>query len=367
MNESRAGVSYPRLIIDLKKLRSNAECLVKKCKAAGIDVAGVIKGCNGIPECADVFAKAGCSQIASSRLSQLGRCRRNGVKAEMMLIRSPMLSEAADAVAIADISLNSDITVLGELDRHAREQGKIHKVILMADLGDLREGFWSMDELMEAALLVERDLESLYLAGIGTNLGCYGAVEATAEKLQELADAAEAVEESIGRRLDVISGGNTFAYPRVLDGDMPKRINHLRIGETMLLARDLKDLWEYDMADMFQDVFTLQAEVIEVRDKPTKPEGKIMFDAFGKKPEYEDRGIRRRALLGVGRVDYVYADQLIPVDRNIEITGASSDHTIIDIHDCSREYKIGDIVEFNMFYGPMVHLTGSDDVNIVFV
>lgn len=358
---------YPRMVIDLGKLKNNLDTVLSKCAAQGIQVAGVIKGCNGMPECAEVLAGSGCSQIASSRLEQINACRLAGISAEYMLIRSPMLSETEEAVRIADISLNSDIDVIKELNRHAHIRNKVHKVILMIDLGDLREGFWDMDELLEAAILIEKNMENIYLAGIGTNLGCYGAIESTPEKMQELVEAAEIVESAINRKLDIISGGNTFAYPRVLDGNMPERINHLRIGETFLLARDLKDLWGYDMEDMHQDVFTLQAEIIEVRDKPTKPVGKALYDAFGNTPEYEDRGIRRRALLGIGRVDYVYYDQLIPVDPDIRILGASSDHTIIDVHDCKRRYKTGDIVEFQMFYGPLVYATQSKNVNIVFV
>lgn len=358
---------YPRMVIDLKKLRNNLDTVLKKCAAHGIQVAGVIKGCSGMPECAQVFAQAGCRQIASSRLEQINACRLAGISAEYMLIRIPMLSEASDVVRIADISLNSDINVIKELNRHAHIQDKIHKVILMVDLGDLREGFWDLNELLEAALMTENQMDNLYLAGIGTNLGCYGAIESTPEKLQELVVVAETVEKAIGRKLDIISGGNTFAYPRVLDGNMPERINHLRLGETVMLARDLKDLWGYSMEDMHQDVFTLQAEIIEVRSKPTRPVGQVLYDAFGNTPEYEDRGIRRRALLGIGRVDYVYCDQLIPVDPDIQILGASSDHTILDIHDCKCQYKTGDIIDFHMFYGPLVYATHSEDVNIVFV
>lgn len=358
--------SYPRLLIDLKKLQHNAECVRKECNRYGIQVAGVIKGCNGMTECAEVFANAGCSQIASSRLEHLNACRMAGISAEMLLIRSPMLSETEETVRVADMSLNSDIQVLRELDRQARLQQKIHKVILMKDLGDLREGFWELEELLEAAQLAER-LEHLELSGIGTNLGCYGAIEATVEKMEELVACAEAVEECIGRKLNLISAGNTFSYPRVLDGNMPERINHIRIGETMLLARDLQDLWGYDLSHMHQDVFRIQAEVLEVRDKPTRPIGKVLYDAFGQQPEYEDRGIRRRALLGIGKVDYAYETQLIPTDSGIEILGASSDHTILDVEDSTKKYQVGDIVEFQMFYGPLVYVTKSQEVNIVFV
>ena len=118
---------------------------------------------------------------------------------------------------------------------------------------------------------------------------------------------------------------------------------------------------------MHQDVYTLKAEVIEVRNKPTHPVGKISIDAFGHTPEYVDRGIRKRALLGIGKVDYGSIDEIFPKDEGIEVIGASSDHTILDVEDCSRELKPGDIVAFGIDYASMVYVTNCRNVQIVYV
>lgn len=358
---------YPKMVVDLKKLRQNVDRVLVKCHDQGIEVAGVIKGCSGLPECANQMALAGCRFIASSRLEQLKAAREFGVQADFMLIRVPMLSEAADVVRLAEISLNSDMKVLKALNHQAGRYDKKHKVILMMDLGDLREGFWDLGETLEAALAVENELYNLELAGIGTNLGCYGAIAATPEKLNHLVECAEMIEERIGRELEFISGGATTSYPRVLEHNMPRRINLLRMGEGIILAKDLQDLWGYDMSDMNQDVFTLEAEVIEAREKPTYPQGEIMFDAFGNKPEYEDRGIRKRALLALGKVDYAYPELLLPRDKDIKVLGASSDHTILDVEDCEHDYKVGDIVEFDLCYATIVYATNSPNVDIVYI
>lgn len=358
---------YPRVEIDLSKLRSNVEQMVGRCKAQGIEIAGVIKGCTGIPECAAQFEAGGCTFIASSRLEQLRDARDYGIKLPLMLIRLPMLSEAAEAVELADLSLNSEVSVLRALNEEALRQGKVHQVILMADLGDLREGFWDKQDLLAAALLVERDLPGLELAGVGTNLGCYGSINATPEKLQELVECAEMIEAAIGRTLRYISGGATTSLPRVLEGNMPPRVNMLRVGEGILLAKDLRDLWGYDMSFMHQDAFTLKAEIIEVKDKPSHPVGVIMFDAFGFRQVYEDRGIRRRALLALGKVDYAFPDMIYPRDKGIEVLGASSDHTIVDIEDSERELAVGDILSFDLCYATIVYVTNCRNVKIVFV
>ena len=358
---------YPKLVVDLDKLRHNIDRIKTECDDRGVEIAGVIKGCTGLTECARQFAKAGCRFIASSRLEQLEPLRENGIQTPLMMIRVPMLSEAADVVRITDISLNSEIAVLRELNEEAGIQDKVHQVILMVDLGDLREGFWDRDELMEAALLTENELHNLRLAGIGTNLGCYGAIAATPEKLQELVDCAEAVEARIGRELEFISGGATSTLPRIIEGNLPARINLLRLGEGILLAADLQELWGYDMSYMHKDVFTLRAEVIEVRDKPSHPVGEIMFDAFGNRPEYEDRGIRKRALLALGKVDYAFCEDLVPADDGVAILGASSDHTILDVQDAERDIRVGDVLEFRPHYSNLVYLSNSPNIEIVYI
>ena len=358
---------YPRVEINLKKLRSNIDQMVSRCNNQGIDVAGVIKGCTGIPQCAKQFEEGGCKFIASSRLEQLQDAKDFGIKLPLMLIRIPMLSEVTDVIKLTDISLNSEEVVLKALNDEAIIQGKVHQVILMADLGDLREGFWNKEELLNTAVKVETQMNGLELAGIGTNLGCYGSINATPEKLQELVDLAELIERRIGRTLKYISGGATTSLPRVLEGNMPKRINLLRVGEGILLAKDLKDLWGMDMSFMYQDVFVLKAEVIEVKDKPSHPVGEIMFDAFGFKQEYTDRGIRRRALLALGKVDYAFPDMIYPRDKGIEILGASSDHTIVDVQDAERDFKVGDIMTFDLCYATIVYVTNTRNVKQIFV
>lgn len=358
---------YPQVEVNLAKLRHNIEEIVKRCGDQGIEIAGVIKGFSGIPEASMQYERAGCSLLASSRLEQLQAAREAGCTLPFLLIRIPMLSEVEEAVALTDISLNSETVVLEALELEAAKQGKTHGVILMADLGDLREGFWDKTELIRIAVQIEEEMKHLTLEGIGTNLGCYGSVEATPEKLQELVALAEEIESRIGRKLRYVSGGATTSLPRIFEGNMPDGINMLRVGEGIILAKDLRDLWGYDMSFMYQDAFTLKAEVIEVKDKPSYPQGKIMFDAFGNTPEYVDRGIRKRALLAMGKVDYAFPESIFPRLKGVEVLGASSDHTILDVEDAEQEIKVGDILEFDLSYATIVFVTNAQSVRVVCV
>lgn len=279
-----------------------------------------------------------------------------------MLIRIPMPCEVEEVVRWSDISLESEIAVLRALNQAAERAGKRHKVILMVDLGDLREGFWDRDELVSAALEVEREMPHLELLGLGTNLGCYGSVQATPEKMEELVAAAEQVEQAIGRRLDILSGGASSSLHMVLDGTMPPRINHLRVGEGILLG----SIWGCNMEFMHKDIFTLRAQVIESKVKPSHPVGVLSVDAFGRTRTYVDRGHRHRCLLAMGRVDYGECDDLVPREAGIKVLGASSDHTILDVEDGVRPFAVGDVIEFDLCYATMVYLTGSRSVHIYY-
>lgn len=355
---------YPKVVLDLKKMRHNIDEVVNRCAKQGIEVAGVVKGFNGIPETLALYEASACTSIASSRLEHLEEARRQGLHGPFLAIRIPMKSEVPDLVRIADMSLNSEIAVMDAIDEECGRTGRTHGIILMADLGDLREGYFDTEELVQAAVHVEKDLANVKLLGVGMNLGCYGSINATPDKMNDLVAIAEAVEAAIGRELAIISGGGTTSFPLVFNETMPPRINHLRIGEGIAVGRDLQDIWNIPMPFLFTDVFTLEAEIIEIKDKPSYPVGEIFADCFGLCGEYVDRGVRKRGILAVGKVDFALDSQLIPRSKGIEILGSSSDHLIIDIEDAEIEYKVGDILQFDLRYSTMVYLTSSPYVRL---
>jgi predicted amino acid racemase len=362
--------SYPTLVVDLNKFRHNGEQIVKRCAAAGIKVTGVVKGHNALPPALRLYGEAGCYGLGSSRLEHLAEARRQNLAGPLMVIRIPMLSQLPELVGLADISLNSEPAIIRAINEEAKRQDKMHGVVLMADLGDLREGFWDRDELVKTAIWVERELDQVELKGIGTNLGCYGSIKATPEKMLELIEIAQAVEVAIDRPLDIVSGGGTMSLPLVLQGIMPAGINHLRVGEAIAPARDLSHIWGLDTPFLHQDVFTLQAEIVEIKDKPSYPVGDIFVDGFGKrgnKAAYVDRGIRKRAILAIGKIDFADGHQLDPRLPGVEVIGSSSDHLIVDIEDVKSGLCVGDMMEFDLHYTTVVYLTSSPYVRTVFI
>lgn len=196
---------YPCVEFDLDKLVANLAALVERCHDSLIEVAGVVKAVSSLPEIVRVYEESGVKFIATSRISQMRAIREAGIcKKPLMLIRIPMLSELPDVVELCDISLQSDIIVLRALNEEAKKQGKVHEVILMMDLGDLREGFWNEEDALDAALEIEHELKNLRLAGVGVNLSCYGSVLPTKRNMQGLVSLASDIEREIGRKLDYI-------------------------------------------------------------------------------------------------------------------------------------------------------------------
>ncbi|MBO4913734.1 MAG: alanine racemase [Oscillospiraceae bacterium] len=358
----KAEDRFPQLEVDLGKLKENLTALRERCQDSFVGIVGVVKGVNAWPEIVNVFDAAGFPYLATSRLDQLQKMRARGVKTPLMLLRIPMLSELPGVVELADASLQSDLTVLRSLNSEAKRQGKRHGVLLMIDLGDLREGFWSAEELVDAAVETEQELKSLELLGVGVNLGCYGSILPDKRNMQGLTSLAFDVERAIGRELRLVSGGASTSVQMTLAGMMPGRINNLRLGEICLLG-SANNGFAPDF--LHRDVFTFRAEVVECRDKPSFPVGQLGVDAFGKPGVYIDRGIRRRALLAIGKVDCGDCFDLSPRMPGVEVIGASGDHTILDVEEAKDKVKVGDVLEFDVNYASLVHLTNTPGVELI--
>ncbi len=348
------NMSYPRMVIDTKKIEHNARVVSELASQYGTRIVGIAKGTCAHPAVVEAMVAGGVKAIGDSRIENLRRVRESGYGGETVLIRAPGYSRCAEAVKYADTSLNSEITTVMRLGEEATRIGKVHKVVLMIDLGDLREGV-----LPDKAPQVAREmahLPGIELVGVGVNWGCFGGVIPTKEKMSLLIRSKKQIEDATGLTMSRVSGGSSTNMKMLLDGDMPDGVTELRIGEAILLG--LEAVRREHVPGCYQDAFLLQAEVIEVQSKPSQPFGEIGQDAFGNVPVFQDRGIRRRALLAVGRQD-IDPDALSPLTRGVEILGASSDHLVCDIEDAEEPISTGDIITFVMTYGALLKASTS--------
>ncbi len=356
---------YPQLEADLNIVRRNAYEIKSRCEECGIKVTAVIKGVNADAEVVKAILSAGIEQLGTSRLSQIERCNEKGIIADWLLLRIPQLCECADVVRLTAVSLESSIDTVRALEKECVKQNKTHRIIMMLDTGDLREGYWDRDQLLQDCAEIKASCPHIRIAGIGSNFTDYGATVPTVDKMNELVMMAQRMESILGYPMEYVSGGATTSYPLVHRRQMPEGINHLRIGETIILCHDLPDEWCVDV-DYLSSPVMLRAQVIEVYDKPSAPVGETATDAFDNRPQFEDRGIRRRAIIALGRADAGDAGKLVPLDRGVEILAATSDHTIIDIEDSEREIKVGDVMEFRLTYENLLFASASEDVKKIY-
>lgn len=341
---------YPKFIINLPYLSENVAEVKTRCREQGIEIAGIIKGINAVPQVAKAYEEGGVEVLGTSRLEQIRLIKEYGVKTPMMYIRIPMLSEIEEMVELCEISLASEIEVLKAVNEEAARQGKIHKIMLMQDVGDLREGFFIVDELVEAARMIEFELDNLHLWGVGTNVGCYGALEPTVETLSKVADAACEIEKAIGRELEIVCGGGSSSLMRVWDRNMPPKINYLRAGGEIMLAYTNQVVYGYDESFLHSDAFQLEAEIVEVKRKPDK-----------------EGNLRKCALIGLGTADYCHLDGLHHRDPGVKLLSGFQDYTLLDIEEAQVDYKVGDIVRFDLSYSGMVYLAKSPGVKLEFI
>lgn len=352
----------PRLDIYLDKIRKNSENINNLCFKHGIEVVGITKGCSAIPEVAQVIIDGGVKILGDSRIENIRRLKEAGLKAEMMLIRIPMINEVDKVTKWTDVSLNSEISVIKSLSQSALKNNLIHKVILMIDLGDLREGIMPDDTLRMVEEI--RELSGIKLIGIGANFCCISGVMPSQKNLTKLVKLAEEIDNNFGGTLEVISGGNTSVLKLVEDEIIPEKINQLRIGVGILLGQD--DARSRNLVGTHQDTFILTGEIVELKEKPSLPQGEIGRDAFGEIPVYQDLGIRKRAILALGKQD-IHLNSIIPLNKEIKIIGASSDHLIIDVTDFKEDIKVGEEIKFRLNYPALLSATTSKYINKYFL
>jgi ornithine racemase len=348
----------PQVAIDLGRIERNARTIVQRSAESGIKVFGVTKGTCGMPQVARAMLRGGVAGIAESRFENIRRLHESGIDCPIMLLRSPPISRVEEVVRTVDISLQSELAIIGEISRIAERLGRVHDIIVMVDLGDLREGIWPNDLLPTVEKILE--MKGVRIAGIGTNLTCFGAIVPTAENLGQLMAHAYKIERLAGITLDWVSGGNSSSLPLLLKGRLPAGINNLRVGEAILQG-GIETFRDKPWPGLQYDAFRLAGDLIEVKLKPSMPIGESGFDAFGNRPLFVDEGDRLRGIANIGRED-VIVESLTPINKSVRVLGASSDHLVLDVTDADPPLAVGDRVSFRMGYGALLTTMTSEYV-----
>jgi ornithine racemase len=358
-SDSTAGALFmPRIEISLSQIRDNARMLSALYGQQGISLMGVSKVVLGEPAIVEALIQGGVQFIADSRLENIQRMKKAGLTAQFVLLRTAS-SQAEAIIQSVNISLNTELTTLRELSYYAKAQNKIHHVIVMVEMGDLREGVLpgELSQFIKAVLA----LPNIKIVGIGCNLACYGGVKPDRINMRHLSVLVNDLEKEFRMSLEIVSGGNSANYEWSQSAIDVGRINNLRLGESIFLGRE--SVQRTAIPGLHTGAFKLVAEVIESKYKPSVPWGESGQDAFGNVTSFPDRGIRQRSIIALGRQDVLVSGLKPPA--NLNILGASSDHIILDSH--NYNLQVGDAVSFDLDYGALLAAMTSPFIKKEFV
>ncbi len=347
------------ITLNRKSLEINYSYLQQLFKKNGIEWAPVLKMLCGNKTYLEYVLSLGDEQVCDARLSNLKKIKSINPKKETVYIKPPAKRSIAKVVKYADVSFNTEYTTIKWLSEEAVKQEKIHRIIIMIELGDLREGI--LGEHLMAFYKKVFELPNIKVSGIGANLNCLSGVMPSKDKLIQLSLYEQLIEAKFGKKIDYVSGGSSVMIPLLLKKQIPKGVNHFRIGETLFFGVDLFS--NKTVPKMKDDVFLLFAEIIEITEKSIVPYGDLEENPSGETIDInqEDYGRNHsRGILDIGLLDISKTEFIIPVDKNISFIGASSDMLVVDLSKTKKKYKVGDLVSFKMKYMGALRIMNSE-------
>lgn len=345
------------ITLNKQKLRENYQKLDELFQQNDIRWAVVSKLLCGNRKYLESLIELGIKQICDSRVTNLKAIKAINPNIETVFIKPPAKRSVTRVVEFADISFNTELETIRLLSKAAVAAAKVHKIVIMIELGELREGVMR-DHLVDFYSDVFK-LPGIEVIGIGTNLTCMYGVLPNHDKLIQLCIYKELIETKFNRKIPYVSGGASVTIPLIENGLLPKGVNHFRVGETLYLGTNVYHNTTFEQ--MHNDVFKLYAEVIEISEKPMVPMGELGHNLTGDVMEFDQQSAgnsAHRAIVDFGLLD-IETEHFKPVEDYMHIVGSSSDMTVIDLGENSRNIKTGDLIEFKMDYMGILRIMHS--------
>lgn len=346
-----------RVTIDLEALRHNFGVIHGLMSRQGASWSVVTKALCGHEETIRALWHLGARSVADSRLDNLRAIARASPELEKWYLRLPHLSVVDQVVELSDVSLNTEIEVIEALSKEAVRQDKTHNIIIMIELGDLREGIVPGSLIPFYRRVFE--LPNIRVLGIGGQVGCLAGAIPNVDQVAQLLLYRELLELKFAAKLPIVSAGSSIFLSLILQGKMPRGVNHYRIGEALFLGTDL--VTGGKLLGLRDDVISLEAEIAEIKEKNLVPLGETTtstpFEAVSQGPQESYQPGRRgyRALVTVGQLDTDVAG-LTPLNSNYQVAGASSDITAVNLGAGPDGLGVGDTIKFKTNYAAFVRL-----------
>ena len=340
----------PDLIVDLEKLKHNIQYLKSFCDRKRVELVGVVKSCESSLPVIQLFQRSGVASLGISNLLTARELHPH-FNERPLLVAIPSAREAGAVVSYCQSSLNSELETIKALAEAAERAEVTHDVLLMIDVGDLREGVMPEDALKTVRKILELGSPHIRVSGIGANLACCSGTLPSSENVSLLHGLALDIEKGLGCPIEKVSLGGSVMLDWMESHSLPARINQLRVGEAILLGTipgvDKKH------KDLLDDAFLFAGTVLEVKTKPSVPVGEVGKDAFGLKPRFEDKGLRKRAIVNLGAI-HTTPRCLIPAQDKVQFVNSNSNYSIYDVTDCPQDFRPGDTMEFKLTYSSLV-------------
>lgn len=334
--------------LDRKKLEKNYLYLSRLFKERNIEWGVVSKLLCGNRSFIQELIALGIREIHDSRISNLKMVKSICSDVQTVYIKPPAKRSIKSVIQFADVSLNTELHTIKMLSDEAQRQNKFHKIIIMIELGDLREGVMGAELISFYEQVFE--LPNISIIGLGANLNCLNGVMPNEDKLIQLSLYKQLIEAKFNRSIPWVSGGTSVVIPLLLSNRRPQGVNHFRIGETLFFGVNLFD--NSTIQGMENEVFKLYAEIIELTEKPVVPTGELAENPSGEKFEVDASEYGKmtfRAIIDIGLLD-VSPEFLRLDDDQLTIEGASSDMLVINTSKSEKNYKVGDVIAFQMTY-----------------
>ncbi len=300
-------------------------------------------------------------EIHDSRISNLQVIKSINPNVQTVYIKPPPKKSIKRLVKYADVSLNTEFETIKLISAEAGRQNKNHKIIIMIEMGDLREGILGEDLVGFYSSVFK--LPNIEVIGLGTNLNCLNGIMPTHDKMVQLSLYEQLIEATFNKKIPWVSGGSSVTIPMLYKKLIPKGVNHFRVGETLFFGNNL--ITSKPIKGMKTDVFKLFAEVIELTEKPKVPMGEIGTNVAGESPEINENDYGKtsfRAILDIGLLD-IDIKNITPIKKRYQFSGASSDMIVLDIGQNSGKLKVGDMVEFKPDYMGVLRILNSDYID----
>ncbi len=347
-------MNAPCIEVDLNKIRYNTRYLVGRLTSCGINVTGVTKAVCGHPAIGNAMLAGGATELAEARVANVERLRRAGIKCPISMIRTPMLSQVDQIVRICETSYNTEIDVIERLAAAARKIKTIHNIVLMVEMGDMREGVMPKD--LEALALEVLKMPGVALKGIGANFACLTGKAPDAAAMAIFSALANEIEGACGHVLATVSGGNSANLSWALRPGPTGRISDLRLGEAILLGIDPGS--GNKISGLFDDAITLTAEVIEAKVKPEPVVLAFPNPAVKALRLVQQNHHNARSILAIGEQD---TDTLgLTPPAGITLLGATSDHMVVQTS--RSELRAGSELKFQLNYSALMRAMNAPDV-----